>query len=485
MENGESKFTVIIWDVDANFWQPLIIGLENAGIRVLCHPLPADYLGTIRNMLPVSLVAGELDLQDANGENVISVLHQQFPQIKLLPVVASPSVEGAIGAIRLGTIDYLLKANMTIDALLSLIKRVVLERQVPVLKSTLKHHPQDLIYCDPSMERLVQLARKAAASDATVLLQGESGTGKEVLARFVHRQSHRSAKPFVAINCAALPPNLLESELFGHEKGAFTGAIVRKVGKFELAHGGTVLLDEISEMDLGLQSKLLRVIQEGEVDRVGGRHPVPINVRIIATTNRVLKNEVEAGNFRQDLYYRLNVIPLTIKPLRERLMDIDLLVERFIDRYRRKNNRKIRGISAAARQALFRHSFPGNVRELENMIERGVVLAEGSLLEPSDLFLDEDELLAVANHGDSAAVKGNPADMIPGASLPLPVGTSLDSLERFMIFKTLKEVDNNRTHAARILGISIRTLRNKLREYREKYDQTPESNNQNAASKPA
>jgi len=260
MENGESKFTVIIWDVDANFWKPLIIGLENSGIRVLCHPLPADYLETLRNMLPVSLVAGELDLQDANGENVISVLHQQFPQIKLLPVVASPSVEGAIGAIRLGTIDYLLKANMTIDALLALIKRVVLERQVPVLKSTLKHHPQDLIYCDPSMERLVQLARKAAASDATVLLQGESGTGKEVLARFVHRQSQRSAKPFVAINCAALPPNLLESELFGHEKGAFTGAIVRKIGKFELAHGGTVLLDEISEMDLGLQSKLLLII---------------------------------------------------------------------------------------------------------------------------------------------------------------------------------------------------------------------------------
>jgi len=482
MEKGESKFTVIIWDADKNFWKPLILGLENAGIQVLCHPLPADYLETLRNMLSVSLIVGELDRQDVNGENVISVLHQQFPEIKFLPVVASPSVEGAIGAIRLGAIDYLLKENMTVDALLALIKRVVLERQVPARKSTLNHHPRDLIYGDPSMERLMQLARKSAASDATVLLQGESGSGKEVLARFIHRQSHRSAKPFVAINCAALPPNLLESELFGHEKGAFTGAIVRKIGKFELAHGGTVLLDEISEMDLGLQSKLLRVIQEGEVDRVGGKHPVSIDVRIIATTNRVLKNEVEAGNFRQDLYYRLNVIPLTIKPLRERLMDIDLLVERFIDRYRRKNNRKIKGISAAARQALFNYSFPGNVRELENMIERGVVLAEGSLLEPGDLFLDEDELAAVVNSGDSGTDGGGLADMV---SLPLPVGTSLESLERFMIFKTLKEVDNNRTHAARILGISIRTLRNKLREYREKYDQTPESNNQNAASKPS
>ena len=484
MENRESKFTVIIWDADANFWKPLIIGLENAGIQVVCRPLPADYLNTLRNMLPVSLIVGELDRQDASGKNVISSLHQQFSEIKFLPVVASPSVKGAIGAIRLGAIDYLLKANMTIDVLLALIKRVVLERQEPVRKTTPKSHPQDLIYCDPSMERLVRLARKAAASDATVLVQGESGTGKEVLARFIHRQSPRSAKSFVAINCAALPPNLLESELFGHEKGAFTGAIVRKIGKFELAHGGTILLDEISEMDLGLQSKLLRVIQEGEVDRVGGRHPVSIDVRIIATTNRVLKNEVEAGNFRQDLYYRLNVIPLTIKPLRERLMDIDLLVERFIDRYRRKNNRKIKGISAASRQALFHHSFPGNVRELENMIERGVVLGEGSLLEPSDLFLDEDELLAVASRSDSGAAEGDPADMISGVSLPLPVGTSLESLERFMIFKTLKEVDNNRTHAARILGISIRTLRNKLREYREKYDQTPESVDKNAGSKP-
>lgn len=478
MENGEEKSTVIIWDADSKFWQPLIDGLEDAGMKVLCQPLPADYQKTLRTMRSVSLVVGELDCRDAKGDNIISVLHRQFPEMKLLPVVASPSVEGAIAAIRLGAIDYLLKANVTVAGLLALVKKVVLEQQVPARKSTLHRHPRDLIYADPAMEKLMQLARKAAASDATVLIQGESGTGKEVLARFIHRQSQRSAKHFVAINCAALPPNLLESELFGHEKGAFTGAVMRKIGKFELADGGTLLLDEISEMDLGLQSKLLRVLQEGEVDRVGGRHPVSIDVRIIATTNRVLKDEVEAGNFRQDLYYRLNVIPLTIKPLRERLMDIDLLVERFIDRYRRKNKRKIKGISAAARQALLNYSFPGNVRELENMIERGVVLAAGPLLEPGDLFLDEVE----GNSGDTGVAGGGAVDM---ASLPLPVGTSLETLERLMIFKTLKEVDNNRTHAASILGISIRTLRNKLREYREKYGQTPEADDQNVTSKPS
>ncbi len=485
MENGESQFTVVIWDDDGGFWKPLAADLEKIGIQVLCTALPPDYVAVLRNLPSVALVAGELDCQDDAGRNVIAVLRQQFPDVNLLPVVESPSVEGAIGAIRLGVVDYLLKVNIDIDTLTAFIKRVVLVgRQAagPGLRSG--SHPRDFIYADPAMERLISRARKAAASDATILIQGESGTGKEVLARFIHRQSYRAEKPFVAINCAALPPNLLESELFGHEKGAFTGAVVRKIGKFELAHGGTILLDEISEMDLGLQSKLLRVIQEGEVDRVGGRHPVAIDIRVIATTNRVLKDEVEAGNFRRDLFYRLNVIPLTIKPLRERLPDIDLLVERFIDLYRRKNKRKIKGISAAARQALFRYSFPGNVRELENMIERAVVLAEGTLLEPEDLFLDEDELAAVAGDGD-AAVGAVPAGLPVGASLPLPVGTSLESMERFMIFKTLQEVDNNRTHAAKILGISIRTLRNKLREYREKYGQVPEASESDTAGSPS
>jgi len=485
MENGESQFTIVIWDNDSGFWKSLTAGLEKVGIRVVCIPLPADYTEMLRSLLPVSLVAGELDCQDDAGRNVIAVLRQQFPDVDLLPVVTSPSVEGAISAIRLGAVDYLLKMNIVADTFTALVKKIVLgKKQVLVRASASGNHSRDFIYTDPAMGRLMHMAKKAAASDATVLIQGESGTGKEVLARFVHRQSHRATKPFVAINCAALPPNLLESELFGHEKGAFTGAVVRKIGKFELAHGGTILLDEISEMDLGLQSKLLRVIQEGEVDRVGGRHPVPIDVRIIATTNRVLKDEVEAGNFRQDLFYRLNVIPLTIKPLRERLQDIDVLTERFIDLYRRKNKRKIKGISAAARQALFRYSFPGNVRELENMIERAVVLADGVLLEPGDLFLDEDELASAVVSGDAAA-GGMPVGLPAGTSLPLPVGTSLESLERFMIFKTLQEVDNNRTHAARILGISIRTLRNKLREYREKYGQIPESPESDTAGSPS
>ncbi|RLB69785.1 MAG: sigma-54-dependent Fis family transcriptional regulator, partial [Deltaproteobacteria bacterium] len=339
----------------------------------------------------------------------------------------------------------------------------------------------ELLFGDPRMVRMMRLAQRAAASRATVLIQGESGTGKELLARFIQKQSPRADKAMVAINCAALPENLLESELFGFEKGAFTGALQRKIGKFEQADGGTLLLDELGEMAFPLQSKLLRVIQEGEVDRLGGRQPIPVDVRIIATTNRDLQQEVEAGNFRQDLFFRLNVIPLTIPPLRDRLQDVELLLERFINQYSQLNNRFFQGLSDGARRFLLTYSYPGNVRELENMVERAVVLADGPYLELEDFFIDPEKMPDVdllpplpvkASPNPEAGVTSNSTSL---TDLPLPAGTTLAEVERYMIYKTLREVDSNRTHAAAQLGISIRTLRNKLKEYREKYGDLAEN----------
>ncbi len=455
---------IVVWDADRAFRDELADRLLAAGFPVQAAAPPVDMIEVLRRCQPVALVVGELD-GPPGGSRQLETLRREFPSLPLLPVVQTPSVEGAINAIRLGVVDYLLKSNLTVETLLELIQRVVHGA------ATGPGDGRELVYRSPAMEQLLRLARKAAASDATVLIQGESGTGKELLARFIHGCSHRGDRRMVAINCAALPPNLLESELFGHEKGAFTGAVARKQGKFELATGSTILLDEISEMDLALQSKLLRVIQEGEVDRVGGRHPVPIDVRLIATTNRVLQEEVEGGRFRRDLFFRLNVIPLVIPPLRERRADIPPLLDNFIALYNRRNRKQLRGISPAARQILLNYDFPGNVRELENIVERAVVLSDGPMIEPADLFLDG--TIPLAGEPPTGSGEVPPA----GGEIPLPVGTRLEEVERYMIFKTLREVDNNRTHAARMLGISIRTLRNKLREYREKYGTVPEAEN--------
>lgn len=421
----------------------------------------------------IELLLGELDFA-FQGESLIVFLRRLYPDMALLPVVVKPTVDGAVTAIRAGALDYLLKKNFSLQELAARVVAVVAECQQPKVKSG-KHN---LLFRDPRMVRVMDLAKRAAASRATVLIQGESGTGKELLAHFIQRNSPRAGKVLVAINCAALPENLLESELFGFEKGAFTGALQRKIGKFEQADGGTLLLDELGEMALPLQSKLLRVLQEGEVDRLGGRQPIPVDVRIIATTNRDLAAEVEAGNFRQDLYFRLNVIPLTLPPLRDRPRDIELLLENFIDKYCKLNRRRFTGIAPAARRFLFSHDYPGNVRELENMVERAVVLAPGSTLELEDFFVDPETVPDVERlpplPDEAAAPAGsNLAHMTSGSdsldNLPLPAGTTLAEVERYMIYKTLKAVDANRTHAAAQLGISIRTLRNKLKEYREKY----------------
>ena len=299
-------------------------------------------------------------------------------------------------------------------------------------------------------ERVLQTLKTletVATSQATILIQGESGTGKEVLARYVHRNSPRANQPFVAVNCAALPEGLLESELFGYEKGAFTGALARRCGKFELAHQGTLLLDEIGEMTLGLQAKLLRVLQEREVDRLGSRNPVHVDVRVIATTNRNLLQEVQAGRFREDVYYRLSVMPVTIPPLRERPEDIELLVEHFANRSIQRNHRVGAGFTDEAMSYLKTRRWRGNVRELENVIERAVLLSESGPIRMEHVAFED-------------AVVPSPAPS------PQPTG-SIWEMERDLIFRALDQHGGNRTHAARTLGISIRTLRNKLREYRQ------------------
>jgi two-component system, response regulator FlrC len=320
---------------------------------------------------------------------------------------------------------------------------------------------REMIYRDEAMARVVKLAQQIAGSDASVLITGESGTGKEVLARFVHARSQRAKKPFISVNCAAIPENLLESELFGHEKGAFTGALARRIGKFEEANGGTLLLDEISEMDVRLQSKLLRAIQERVIDRVGGSRPVPVDIRIIATSNRNLAQAVRENAFREDLLFRLNVVNLKIPPLRERPGDIAELTQHFIQKYSAANGVSPRTLSADAKRALVTNPWRGNVRELENTVHRAVLLATGPEID-ADAILSPDGSRLDSGHGLGAVAHAAMAAEQVTRNL---VGRTVAEVERDLILETLKHCLGNRTHAANILGISIRTLRNKLNEY--------------------
>jgi DNA-binding NtrC family response regulator len=320
---------------------------------------------------------------------------------------------------------------------------------------------RELIYRDDAMARVIKLAQQIAPSEASVLITGESGTGKEVLARYVHGRSHRAKKPFICVNCAAIPEQLLESELFGHEKGAFTGAVARRVGKFEEANGGTLLLDEISEMEVRLQAKLLRAIQERVIDRVGGARPVSIDIRILATSNRNLAEAVRDGSFREDLLFRLNVVNLKIPPLRERPADVIELAQYFIQKYAAANGVPARPLSAEARRTLSVNYWPGNVRELENTMHRAVLMASGpevgseAILAPDGGRLDQQRSAGSVAHAALAAEQVSRA----------LVGRTVAEVERDLILETLKHCLGNRTHAANVLGISIRTLRNKLNEY--------------------
>ncbi|HYE41778.1 MAG TPA: sigma-54 dependent transcriptional regulator [Caulobacteraceae bacterium] len=333
---------------------------------------------------------------------------------------------------------------------------------IAAVLSAVADDERPLVVQDPSMKSVIALADQVAPSEASILITGESGVGKEVMARYVHQRSRRADKPFISVNCAAIPENLLESELFGHEKGAFTGAVARRIGKFEEADGGTLLLDEISEMDARLQAKLLRAIQERVIDRVGGSKPVPVNIRILATSNRDLVQAVREGTFREDLLYRLNVVNLCLPPLRERPQDVALLAAHFVKKYAAANGVPERPLSAEAQRRLTLHRWPGNVRELENAMHRAVLLATGAEIDEMAIRLPDGQPLAAATADAGFAGRAaQAADAVQRAF----VGQTVAQMEQALILDTLSHCLGNRTHAANILGISIRTLRNKLNEY--------------------
>ncbi|MDP3400755.1 MAG: sigma-54 dependent transcriptional regulator, partial [Brevundimonas sp.] len=333
---------------------------------------------------------------------------------------------------------------------------------IAAVLSAVADDDRPLISADPSMKAVIGLADQVARSEASILITGESGVGKEVMARYLHQNSRRADKPFISVNCAAIPDNLLESELFGHEKGAFTGAVARRVGKFEEADGGTLLLDEISEMDVRLQAKLLRALQERVIDRVGGTTPVKVDIRIIATSNRDLARAVSEGSFREDLLYRLNVVNLRLPSLRERPGDIPALADFFVRKYAAANGVPVRPVSAEARRALTAHRWNGNVRELENAMHRAVLLAHGPEIDVDAIRLPDGQPLSGSTYDAGPASRAaQTADAVTRAY----VGQTVAQMEKTLILDTLGHCLGNRTHAANILGISIRTLRNKLNEY--------------------
>jgi len=402
------------------------------------------------------LVISDQRMPEMTGQELLAAMQQKKIHVPFVMITAHGTITQAVEAMQLGAADFITKPFSTED--LERIVERVLSPEVVAMKSkpAAKKSGRPIITNDPMMIRVLEVAEAVARSDATVLVQGESGTGKELIARLVHAASPRAEQAFVAVNCAALPDALLESELFGHEKGAFTGAQGRKIGKFELAHGGTILLDEISEMELALQAKLLRVLQEREVDRVGGKEPIPVDVRVVATTNRRLEESVRAGDFRSDLYYRLNVIPLTLPPLRERKSDIKLLAEHFMRQYLGKNTTSL---TEEVLETLMKHNWPGNIRELQNAIERAAILSRG------ETFRESDFLLGTNSEGFTPAV--NQASISENDTLRVSSGTTVQEMEKKLILETLKATDNNRTQAAKLLGVSIRTLRNKLNEYND------------------
>jgi len=434
------------------------------------------------------LVFSDVRLPDGSGQDFLERIMAAGEPPLVVMMTGYGSIESAVSCMRAGAYDYLLKP-FTPDIIEVLLKKAESFGQLVKVNRILSESGDegDLLGDSPVMRRLRQLILKVAPTDATVLLTGESGTGKEMVARELYRNSPRKSAPFIKVNCAAVSETLMESEFFGHERGAFTGATERREGRFELANGGTLLLDEISEIPMHLQAKLLRVLQEKEFERVGGNKTIKCNVRILATSNRDLLHSVAEGKFRQDLYYRLNVFPIHVPPLRERADDVVLLADAFLKRYARKHGVKSPGWAPEAAASIGGYSWPGNVRELQNTVERAVILAEAGRPIPASLLNLPTmpfpvssapaaapvpvAAIAVAAPEPSIAAPPLTAPPVPVAPAPAPAGEeqflSLDDLEQKHILDALRKTNGNRTQAAAILKISIRTLRNKLNLYRE------------------
>ena len=421
--------------------------LEAEGLEVLRSSEISRLTELVQAEKPAVLLL-EVSAKGASPRRILDDLRRHNLRVAVIFLAREVSLEEAVAAVRAGAYDFrLLETDRKV------LKKLVLTalEEHDVFTTT-----EGFLTRDPGLKALLEKLRPVARSRAPILITGESGTGKEVLARWIHRVSDRARGPFIAINCAALPEALLESELFGYEKGAFSGALTRKKGKFELADGGTLLLDEITEMPLALQAKLLRVLQEGEVDRLGGAYPIKVDVRVIATTNRDIEAEVAAGRFREDLYFRLNVIPVKLPPLRERPQDIPYLAEYFLKEFSRTYGKKLEGFAPEVLEVLQNYEFPGNVRELKNLIERAVLLSQGPMITLEDLLWSSPKKSIEITPSSSSSSPSSP-------SLHLK---PLRELEKEAILEALRACEGNRTRAAELLGISVRTLRNKLRQYR-------------------
>ncbi|WP_273426699.1 sigma-54 dependent transcriptional regulator [Marinobacter sp.] len=475
-----AKAQILIVEDDHDLREALVTTLELSKFRVREAANAQEALARLAEA-PVDMVVSDVNMPGLSGHELLAEVQRLYPGLPMMLITAYGQISHAVSAMQAGAIDYLVKP----------FEPQVLVQAVSRIVGGVRQKSSDApVAEDPISKRMFQLATKVAGSDSTVMISGESGTGKEVLARFIHQQSPRADQPFVAINCAAIPENMLEAILFGHEKGAFTGAVAASPGKFEQANGGTILLDEISEMDLGLQSKLLRVLQEREVERVGGRKTIALDVRVVATTNRDLGDYVREGKFREDLYYRLTVFPMHWQPLRERPLDIMPLATSLLKKHCSKM--KLTGITfgADAKNALMSHAWPGNVRELDNAIQRALVLQQGNVIHTGDLCLElgitgrpaaPAPVAARPASDDGFAQPGAPEDYLrtqpaeddlpafggdePSAASSL--GSDLRQQEFRIIIQTLKQERGRRNRAAEQLGISPRTLRYKLAQMRD------------------
>lgn len=447
--------TILVVDDEVNQRQILSGYLKRKGYKVLEADSGKKGVQVASTNI-VDVVLTDYKMPDKNGMELLKEIKQNNPETVVIVMTAFGTIENAVEAMRLGAYDYLTKP-IELDELDLLLQRII-ERQQLISENRLmrqqlteKYQFSGIIAKSKKMEDVINIAARVAQSKASVLIVGESGTGKELIAKTIHYASQRSAKPFIAVNCAALNENLLESELFGHEKGAFTGADKQRQGRFELANGGTMFLDEIGDLPLSTQIKLLRVLQEHTIERVGGSQQIEVDVRVVAATNRDLGQLIKEGKFREDLFYRLNVVTIEIPPLRERKEDIIPLLEYYVDKFSKETEKKINGFSKEAVDILSRYNYPGNVRELENIIHRAVVLSRGDLITTTDLPME---------------LRSLPSEQqMKSKEKTMNLSERVENLEKEMVFEALHQTNGNQSKAAQLLGISERNLRYRLEKW--------------------